>query len=77
MVLIDSGCMDSCISKTFVHRNKALIPAKVYNADGMLNAEYYVTLHISIDDHNEKIQLGVVDIGRSILFLGYDWLTLH
>lgn len=84
--LLDSGCTGSCIDKKFVVKNrittiKAPIPTKVYNADGTLHSSgsisEYVTMRMSISDHSERIQFGVVDLGKSELFIGHDWLKFH
>lgn len=84
--LVDSGCTGSCIDSKFVARhnirtNKAALPTKVYNADGTLNTSGsitdYVIMRMTIGNHVERIELGVVDLGKSDLFIGHDWLKFH
>lgn len=84
--LVDSGCTGSCIDSKFVEANgintiPSAIPTKVYNADGTLNTSGsitdYVTIRMTIGNHVERIELGVVDLGKSDLFIGHDWLKFH
>ena len=53
----------------------------VYNADGTLNKngsiKEFTTLQITIDNHSERIDLAVTDLGDTDLFLGHDWLKIH
>ena len=84
--LIDSGCTGSCINEEFVTKHKMnlmalpkLIP--VYNADGSLNASgsltHVVQLKMNVSGHEELINLGVSNLGKSDIFLGHDWLKHH
>lgn len=84
--LVDSGCTGSCIDSKFVAVNmintiKSAIPTKVYNVDGTLNTSGSITDHVvmrmTIGNHVERIELGVVDLGKSDLFIGHDWLKFH
>lgn len=84
--LLDSGCTGSCIDSKFVKRHginttEAPLPTKVCNADGTLNTSgsitHYVTMRMTIKDHVEHIQMGVVDLGKTDLFISHDWLKFH
>jgi hypothetical protein len=84
--LLDSGSTGSCISKRFVEKNE--IPTKqmprpipIYNADGTLNKDgtikEYVKIRMIIQDHVERIQFAVSNIGESDVFIGHEWLKKH
>ena len=85
-VLVDSGATGSCINKEFVERNqlevkKLPLSLPVYNADGTLNnggaITGFVEVRMIIGDHAEKIELAVVNLGKTDIFLGLDWLRNH
>ena len=84
--LLDSGSTGSCINKRFVEKNE--IPTKrmprpipIYNADGTLNKDgtikEYVEVRMIIQDHVERIQFAVSNIGESDVFIGHEWLKKH
>ena len=84
--LIDSGCTGSCINEEFVTKHKMNLtalpkPIPVYNADGSLNASgsltHVVQLKMNVEGHEELIDLGVSNLGKSDIFLGHDWLKHH
>jgi len=84
--LIDSGYSSLCISQKFVQENhlkthKIPLPITCYNADGSTNKNRSMTetieMCMSIGDHEELIQLSVINIGNHDIFLGYDWLQKH
>jgi len=84
--LLDSGCTGSCIDKEFVKKNdirtkKVPRPIPVYNADGMLNEggpiTEFVEMRMVIQDHVERIQLAVANLGKMELFIGHEWLKKH
>ena len=84
--LIDSGCTGSAIDATFVKEcgfsiKKLPVPISVYNTDGTHNSggpiNEYVEVIIKIADHVERIMLAVTNLGKSKVFIGYDWLKLH
>ena len=56
-------------------------PIPVYNADGMQNIggslKEWVRITIKIGTHEEEIDFGVSDLGKTNVFLGYDWLKTH
>jgi len=78
--------LTSCISKKFVKENyinthKLLFPITCYNTDGSTNRNRSITeiveMNMTINDHQELIQLSVTNLGNHNLFLGYDWLQKH
>ena len=84
--LVDSGCTGSCINQRFVidyqiPTRKTPLAIPVYNADSTLNKNgsirEFATLQLTIDDHSERIDLAVTDLGDTDLFLGHDWLKIH
>ena len=84
--LLDTGCTGSAIDAEFV-REKGIptqllhTPIPVYNADGSHNSggpiSEYVELRVRVKDHVEKLSLAVTNLGKSQLFIGYEWLKLH
>jgi len=81
--LLDSGCTNSCIDKNFIKNNrinviKLPIPVLVYNTDGTPNAAGAVTeivrLHTKIRSHIEIVELSIVELGKTKVFIGHDWL---
>lgn len=84
--LLDSGCTGSSIDQTFVQEHgiatiKLPVPIPVYNADGSHNAGGPITecveLRVKIQDHVEKLSFAVTNLGKTPIFLGYEWLELH
>lgn len=84
--LLDTGCTGSTIDSNFVKRNcintqSLYAPIPVYNTDGTHNTggpiTNYVELHVKVQDHIERLMLVVTDLGKSKIFLGYDWLKAH
>ena len=84
--LIDSGCTGSCIDEGFVQSNriptqKSPITIPVFNADGTPNdlgkITHFVDAKLCIGEHKEDIQLAVVKLGSTPVFLGHDWLKKH
>ncbi|SJL18393.1 uncharacterized protein ARMOST_21981 [Armillaria ostoyae] len=84
--LIDSGCTSSAINRSFVQKHrldtvKTAIPIIVYNADGSRNKDgditEYVEVHLTIGNHEERIDLAVTNLGAKDLYLGHDWLKRH
>ena len=53
----------------------------VYNADSTLDKnrfiKEFVILQLAINDHYKHIDLIVIELGDTDLFLGYDWLKIH
>ena len=84
--LLDSGCTRLCMGRKYVQRNniqtqKLARPIPVYNADGTLNQSGAITefteLHMILNDHVERIQFAVTDLGEQDVFIGYEWLKKH
>ena len=84
--LIDSGCTGSCINKEFVEKHRINLtplpkPIPVFNADGSQNIGGKLThiaqLKVNIEGHEEIMDLGVSNLGKSDIFLGHDWLRHH
>jgi len=84
--LVDSGCEGSCIDIKYIRERNIPTrrlprPIPVFNADGQPNQdgpiEEMVSLTLTINDHTERIDLGVTNLGRGQLFLGHDWLKFH
>jgi len=82
--LIDSESSSSCISQKFVKENnidtyELLFPIICYNANGSANKDGSITevveMNMTMDDHQELIQLSVTNLGNYNLFLGYRSLT--
>ncbi|KAJ3559362.1 hypothetical protein NM688_g396 [Phlebia brevispora] len=86
VALLDTGSTGSCISENFVKKHnidtwKFDQAIGVYNADGSNNAggpiTKYTKLDLIIGDHKERIMLLVTDLGKSDMFLGYEWIEHH
>lgn len=84
--LLDTGSTGSCMHRDFVRRHRLEthmfdVPIEVYNADGTVNSggriTHYVDLLIQIGDHRERMSFLVTDLGKSDIFLGYEWVTHH
>ena len=70
--LLDCGSTGSCVNQKFVETNglttrKAVVPIKIYNADGSPNQSgpitKYVPLRLMVQDHVEQLDFAVVDLG--------------
>ena len=83
-VLVDSGCTHTGIDEQLV-KNKRIqtkpidFSFEVFNADGTKNREVtkVVPLEIEINGHKEILEAAVMDLDRTDIFLGYDWLVKH
>jgi hypothetical protein len=84
--LLDTGCTGSSIDSNFIrwhgiNTQKLYAPIPVYNADGLHNSSgpstEYVELHVKVQDHLERLMFAVTDLGKSKIFLGYNWLKAH
>ena len=53
----------------------------VYNTDGTLNKNRFIKefaiLQLAINDPYEHIDLAVIELRDTDLFLGHDWLKIH
>ena len=52
---------------------------KVFNADGTKNGEvtWFASLKVEINGHKEQIDVAVMDLNSTDMFLRYDWLVKH
>ena len=52
---------------------------EVFNMDRTKNREVtrIVLLEIKINGHKEQLEAAVMDLNRTDMFLGYDWLVKH
>lgn len=86
MALLDTGCTGSSVNREFIDWNqikaqKLRSPIPVYNADSTPNSGGfiidYVEMCMAIQDHSKRIIFTITNLGKSDLFLGYDWLKVH
>jgi len=82
--LVDSKCTHTGIDEQLVKDKR--IPTKsidfsfeVFNADGTKNREVtkVVPLELEINRHKETLEAAVMDLDRTDMFLGHDWLVKH
>ena len=52
---------------------------EVFNVDGMKNRKMtkVVPLEIKINSYKEQLEAAVIDLNRTDMFLGHDWLVKH
>jgi len=82
--LVDSGCTHTRIDEQLV-KNKRIqtkpinFSFEVFNADGTKNGEVtkVAPLEIEINGHKETLEAAVMDLDRTDMFLGHDWLVKH
>ena len=86
IALLDSGCTGSCLNTQWVKEQgiptrPMAHPIPVYNADGTQNIggslKEWARVTIKIGAHEEEIDFGISDLGKTNVFLGYDWLKIH
>lgn len=84
--LLDSGCTGTTLSKEFVRKNnistkKVIKPIPVRNADGSVNQggpiTDYVEIKLTVNDHEERMIVAIAELGKTDLFIGYEWLKHH
>ena len=84
--LLDSGCTGTTLSKEFVRKNnistkKVIKPIPVRNADGSVNQggpiTDYVEIKLTVNDHEEQMIVAIAELGKTDLFIGYEWLKHH
>ena len=83
-VLVDSGCTHIGINKQLVKKKRIQTKPinfsfEVFNADGMKNKEVtkVASLEIEINRYKEILEAAVMDLDRTDMFLGHDWLVKH
>jgi len=84
--LVDLGGTSSCINQRFIKKNNLdtiQLPFLItcYNANGTANKNSsvmeVVKMNMTIGNHQELIQLSVMNLSKYNLFLGYNWLQKH
>jgi len=82
--LVDSRCMHTEIDEQLVKDKKIQTKPinfsfEVFNADGTKNGEVtkVALLEIEINGHKETLEAAVMDLDRTDIFLGHDWLVKH
>jgi len=82
--LVDSGCSHTGINKQLVKEEKIKTEPmnrlfEVFNTDKTKNGEviWYTPLKVKINKHKENINVAVMDLNGTDMFLGYNWLVKH
>ena len=82
--LVDSGCTHIEIDEQLVKDKKIKTKPinfsfKVFNIDGMKNGEVtkVASLEIKINSHKEQLDVAVMNLDKTDMFLGHDWLVKH
>ena len=80
-VLVDSGCTHTRINKQLVKKKRIQTKPinfsfEVFNADGMKNKEVTKVAPLEIG-YKEILEAAVMDLDRTDMFLGHDWLVKH
>ena len=80
--LVDSRCIHTGINKQLVKDKKIQTKPinfsfEVFNADRTKNGEVtrVVSLEIEINSHKEQLEAAVIDLDKTDMFLGHDWLV--
>jgi len=82
--LVDSGCTHTEIDEQLV-KNKRIqtksidFSFKLFNTDGTKNGEVtkVAPLEIEINGHKETLEVAVIDLDGTDMFLEHDWLVKH
>ena len=82
--LVDSGCTHTGIDEQLVKDKRIQTKRidfsfKVFNADGTKNREVtkVAPLEIKINSHKEKLEAVVMNLDRTDIFLGHNWLVKY
>jgi len=82
--LVDSGCTYTGIDEQLVKDKKIQMKPinfsfEVFNTDRTKNREVtrVAPLEIKINSHKEQLEAAVMDLDRTDMFLGHDWLVKH
>jgi len=82
--LVDSRCTHTGINEQLVkdkriQTKKIDFSFEVFNADGTKNGEVtkVVPLEVEINRHKETLEVAVMDLDGTDMFLGHDWLVKH
>ena len=82
--LVDSGYTHMGISKQLV-KEKIIqtrpinFSFEVFNVDGTKNREVtrMTPLEVEINGHKEQVEVTVIDLNSTDMFLGHNWLVKH
>jgi len=82
--LVDSGCTYMGINEQLVKKKRIQMKPlnfsfEMFNTDRMKNREVIkmVPLEIEINRHKETLEIAVIDLDRTDIFLGHNWLVKH
>ena len=82
--LVDSRCTHTGINEQLVKDKRIQTKPinfsfKVFNTDRTKNREVtkVAPLEIEINGHKETLEAAVMDLNRTDMFLGHDWLVKH
>jgi len=82
--LVDSGCMHTEINEQLVKDKRIQTKPinfsfEVLNANGTKNREVTKVAppEIKINGHKETLEAAVMDLDRTDMFLGHNWLVKH
>jgi len=82
--LVDSGCTHTGIDEQLVKDKRIKIKLvdfsfEVFNVDSTKNGEVtrIVPLKVEINGHKEHIDVVVMDLNRTYMFLEHDWLVRY
>ena len=84
--LVDSGATGSFVHCDFIEKSgwntrELEHPLTVINVDGTPNSAGRIThaidLLVTFGEHQERMAFGIVDLGKTQVVLGHDWLKRH
>ena len=82
--LVDSGCTHIGINKQLVKDKRIQTKPisfsfEVFNANGTKNGEVtkVAPLEVEINRHKETLEVAVMDLGETDMFLEHNWLVKH
>ena len=79
--LVNSGCIHTGINKQLVKEEKIKIELidRLFNTYGIKNREVtqYTLLKVKINRHKKNINITVMNLNSTDMFLGYNWLVKH
>ena len=73
-ILVHSGCTYTGIDKQLVKDKKIQMKALNFSFKEMTKI---VSLEVEINGHKETLEAVVMDLDRTDMFLGHDWLVKH
>jgi len=82
--LVDSGYIHMEIDEQLIKEKRIQTKPtnflfEVFNADGTKNREItkVASLEIEINGHKKQLKAAVMDLNKTDIFLGHDWLVKH